>query len=272
MYRPSPLVRAYCLEEKLQHPGQNLLQVRGQQHQRQPQAQLRHRPGLLRQGAGPDRRDHRDRRGPVGHRPGRWPAPTLAWTCDGVSWSRSPMSRSPSARRSCSTFGADVTAIPLHAHGGGPPDPGRAPRHHRQPGLRHLRGGGDGRSSTAGYRYVLGSVLNQVLLHQSIIGLESKAALDKLRRISRISSSAAPAAAPTWAASSPPSCGRQAQGRGGSPHRRRGARLLPLLHPRHAMPMTSATPARLPRWPRCTPWAAASSPPPTTPAACATTA
>lgn len=30
-----------------------------------------------------------------------------------------------------------------------------------------------------GYRYVLGSVLNQVLLHQSIIGLESKLALDK---------------------------------------------------------------------------------------------
>ena len=30
-----------------------------------------------------------------------------------------------------------------------------------------------------GYRYVLGSVLAQVLLHQSIIGLETKAALDK---------------------------------------------------------------------------------------------
>jgi len=30
-----------------------------------------------------------------------------------------------------------------------------------------------------GYRYVLGSVLNQVLLHQSIIGLETKIALDK---------------------------------------------------------------------------------------------
>ena len=30
-----------------------------------------------------------------------------------------------------------------------------------------------------GYRYELGSVLNQVLLHQSIIGLETKAALDK---------------------------------------------------------------------------------------------
>ena len=34
--------------------------------------------------------------------------------------------------------------------------------------------------STEGYRYVLGSVLNQVLLHQSIIGLESKLAMEKL--------------------------------------------------------------------------------------------
>ena len=33
--------------------------------------------------------------------------------------------------------------------------------------------------STEGYRYVLGSVLSQVLLHQSVIGLEAKAALDK---------------------------------------------------------------------------------------------
>jgi tryptophan synthase beta chain len=32
---------------------------------------------------------------------------------------------------------------------------------------------------TPGYRYVLGSVLNQVLLHQSIIGLEAKKALEK---------------------------------------------------------------------------------------------
>ncbi len=34
-------------------------------------------------------------------------------------------------------------------------------------------------TGTPGYRYVLGSVLNQVLLHQSVIGLETKAALDK---------------------------------------------------------------------------------------------
>lgn len=35
-------------------------------------------------------------------------------------------------------------------------------------------------SRDPGYRYVLGSVLNQVLLHQSIIGLETKAAFEKL--------------------------------------------------------------------------------------------
>ncbi|MBQ1847321.1 MAG: TrpB-like pyridoxal phosphate-dependent enzyme [Clostridia bacterium] len=33
--------------------------------------------------------------------------------------------------------------------------------------------------SNPGYRYVLGSVLNQVLLHQSVIGLECKTAMDK---------------------------------------------------------------------------------------------
>ncbi len=33
--------------------------------------------------------------------------------------------------------------------------------------------------SHEGYRYVLGSVLNQVLLHQSVIGIETKTALDK---------------------------------------------------------------------------------------------
>ena len=33
--------------------------------------------------------------------------------------------------------------------------------------------------SNPGYRYVLGSVLNQVLLHQSVIGVETKIAMDK---------------------------------------------------------------------------------------------
>lgn len=49
--------------------GKDLLQVRGQQHLRLPQAQFRHRPGLLRQKAGSARRHHGDGSRPVGHGP-----------------------------------------------------------------------------------------------------------------------------------------------------------------------------------------------------------
>ena len=35
-------------------------------------------------------------------------------------------------------------------------------------------------TTTPGYRYVLGSVLNQVLLHQTIIGQETKTAMEKI--------------------------------------------------------------------------------------------
>ena len=48
-------------------------------------------------------------------------------------------------------------------------------------------------------RYVLGSVLNQVLLHQSIIGLESETAMEQLGEYLTLWW-AARAAAPIWAA------------------------------------------------------------------------
>lgn len=44
-----------------------LLQVRGQQHKRQSQAQFRRSASLLCQKTGPQRRDHRDRSRPVGY-------------------------------------------------------------------------------------------------------------------------------------------------------------------------------------------------------------
>lgn len=69
MYRPSPLVRAYCLEEKLRTPAKIYYKFEGQQHLRLPQAQFRHRPGLLRQKAGSARRHHGDGSRPVGHGP-----------------------------------------------------------------------------------------------------------------------------------------------------------------------------------------------------------
>lgn len=85
-------------------------------------------------------------------------------------------------------------------------------------------------TSQEGYRYVLGSVLNQVLLHQSVIGLETKIALDKYGIQPDIVIGCA-GGAPTWAASSPLRR-RDAARRGRLPHHRRGACLLPQPDPR----------------------------------------
>lgn len=87
------------------------------------------------------------------------------------------MSRSPSARRLSTPSGADIIPSPsdttevgraiLKAH------PGTA-----APWLR-LRAI-EKAMHTPDCRYVLGSVMNQVLLHQSVIGLESKIAMEKI--------------------------------------------------------------------------------------------
>ena len=53
--------------------------------------------------------------------------------------------------------------------------------------------------------YSLGSVLNHVLLHQTVIGLEAKQQLEQAGEGRPTSSSAPAAAAPTWAASRCPS-------------------------------------------------------------------
>ena len=52
MYRPRSPGTGLLSGEETGHPGKDLLQVRGQQHQRQPQAEFRHCPGLLRETAG----------------------------------------------------------------------------------------------------------------------------------------------------------------------------------------------------------------------------
>ena len=66
-WRPSPLYRAHRLEKALGHAGADLLQVRGRLAGRLAQAEHRGAAGVLqRPGRGPDA-DDRDRRRPVGH-------------------------------------------------------------------------------------------------------------------------------------------------------------------------------------------------------------
>ena len=85
----------------------------------------------------------------------------------------------PDRKNIMKVFGADVTPSPSNTTNAGrkileqnPDDPGSLGT--------AISEAVEVAVSTNGYRYVLGSVLNQVLLHQSIIGLEAKAAMDKL--------------------------------------------------------------------------------------------
>ena len=85
----------------------------------------------------------------------------------------------PDRKNIMKVFGADVTPSPSNTTNAGrkileqnPDDPGSLGT--------AISEAVEVAVSTDGYRYVLGSVLNQVLLHQSIIGLEAKAAMDKL--------------------------------------------------------------------------------------------
>ena len=99
MYRPSPLVRAYCLEEKLKTPAKIYYKFEGNNtsgshklNSAIAQAYYAKRQGLkgvtTETGAG-----QWAPRCP-------WPAPIWAWTA-GCSWSSAPTSKSPSAGRSC---------------------------------------------------------------------------------------------------------------------------------------------------------------------------
>ena len=77
------------------------------------------------------------------------------------------------------TFGANVIPSPSDTHPGGPRYPGKQSRHDGKLGCA-ISEAIEVATTTQGCRYVLGSVLNQVLLHQSIIGLEAKKAMDIL--------------------------------------------------------------------------------------------
>ncbi len=176
MYRPAPLVRAYCLEEKLQTPAKIYYKFEGNNtsgshklNSAIAQAYYAKQQGLkgvtTETGAG------------------QW-GTALSMACSylgldcRVYMVKCSYEQKPFRREVMKVYGAAVTPSPSDT---------------TQVGRRILQefpgtGGSLGcaiseaveaATSTPGYRYVLGSVLNQVMLHQSVIGLEAKAAMDK---------------------------------------------------------------------------------------------
>ncbi len=176
MYRPSPVVRAYCLEKALGTPAKIYYKFEGNNtsgshklNSAIAQAYYAKKQGLkgvtTETGAG------------------QW-GTALSMACAymdldcKVFMVKVSYEQKPFRREVMRTYGATVTPSPsmetavgrriLEAHPGTTGSLGCA-----------ISEAVEVATQNEGYRYVLGSVLNQVLLHQSVIGLEAKTALDK---------------------------------------------------------------------------------------------
>lgn len=176
MYRPSPLVRAYCLEKKLGTPAKIYYKFEGNNtsgshklNSAIAQAYYAKNQGLkgvtTETGAG------------------QW-GTALSMACAylgldcQVYMVKCSYEQKPFRREVMRTYGAKVTPSPSNTT-----DVGRKILE-EFPGTTGSLGCAiseavEAATKQPGYRYVLGSVLSQVLLHQTIIGLESKAAMDK---------------------------------------------------------------------------------------------
>ncbi|MBQ9140528.1 MAG: TrpB-like pyridoxal phosphate-dependent enzyme [Lachnospiraceae bacterium] len=176
MYRPSPLVRAYCLEEKLQTPAHIYYKFEGNNtsgshklNSAIAQAYYAKKQGLkgvtTETGAG------------------QW-GTALSMACSyfdmdcQVYMVKCSYEQKPFRREVMRTYGAKVTPSPSMNTAIG------RKINEEFPGTTGSLGCAiseavEAATTQEGYRYVLGSVLAQVLLHQSVIGLETKAALNK---------------------------------------------------------------------------------------------
>ena len=176
MYRPAPLVRAYCLEKKLNTPAKIYYKFEGNNtsgshklNSAIAQAYYAKKQGLkgvtTETGAG------------------QW-GTALSMACAylgldcKVYMVKCSYEQKPFRREVMRTYGASVTPSPSAETAVGRKILAEHPGTTGSLGCA-ISEAVEAATTTPGYRYVLGSVLNQVLLHQSIIGLETKTAMDK---------------------------------------------------------------------------------------------
>lgn len=176
MYRPSPLVRAYYLEEALDTPAKIYYKFEGNNtsgshklNSAIAQAYYAKKQGLkgvtTETGAG------------------QW-GTALSMACSffgldcKVYMVKVSYEQKPFRREVMRTYGASVVPSPSDQTAVGRKILAEHPGTTGSLGCA-ISEAVEVATSNEGYRYVLGSVLNQVLLHQSVIGLETKAALDK---------------------------------------------------------------------------------------------
>lgn len=176
MYRPSPLVRAYCLEKKLGTPAKIYYKFEGNNtsgshklNSAIAQAYYAKAQGLkgvtTETGAG------------------QW-GTALSMACAylgldcKVFMVKCSYEQKPFRREVMRTYGADVTPSPSDKTEVGRKMLAEFPGTTGSLGCA-ISEAVEAAVTHEGYRYVLGSVLSQVLLHQSVIGMECKIAMDK---------------------------------------------------------------------------------------------
>ncbi len=176
MYRPSPLVRAYCLEKELETPAKIYYKFEGNNtsgshklNSAIAQAYYAKQQGLTglttETGAG------------------QWgTALSMASGYFGLDLTvymvKCSSEQKPYRKAVMETYGANVIPSPSNTTNVGRKILEQFPGSSGSLGTA-ISEAVEVAVSTEGKRYVLGSVLNQVLLHQSIIGLETKTALEK---------------------------------------------------------------------------------------------
>ncbi len=177
MYRPAPLIRAYCLEKQLGTPAKIYYKFEGNNtsgshklNSAIAQAYYAKKQGLTgvttETGAG------------------QW-GTALSMACSyfgldcKVFMVKCSYEQKPHRREVMRTYGADVTPSPSDTTEVGRKILAEHPGTNGSLGCAISEAVETAARSGGSYRYVLGSVLTQVMLHQSIIGLEAKTALDK---------------------------------------------------------------------------------------------
>ena len=176
MFRPSPLIRAYCLEEQLGTPAKIYYKFEGNNtsgshklNSAIAQAYYAKKQGLkgvtTETGAG------------------QW-GTALSMACAyfgldcRVFMVKCSYEQKPFRREVMRTYGASVTPSPSDTTNVGRKILERFPGTSGSLGCA-ISEAVEAAVSEDGYRYVLGSVLSQVLIHQTVIGLEAMTALDK---------------------------------------------------------------------------------------------
>lgn len=176
MYRPAPLVRAYCLEKKLGTPAKIYYKFEGNNtsgshklNSAIAQAYYAKKQGL---------------RGVTTETgAGQW-GTALSMACSyfdldcQVYMVKVSYEQKPFRREVIRTYGAKITPSPSDTTEVGRKILAEFPGTGGSLGCA-ISEAVEAATKQDGYRYVLGSVLNQVLLHQTVIGLETMTAMDK---------------------------------------------------------------------------------------------